>query len=209
VKRKAVLLVVGCSFLTLAYLAIHSSLSPRYFAQGAILLNLQLVAPTNDPAMSNWNWYVGQQASSKWNSDYDSRPAISEWNWFFSQPAVSNWYCHVRHPSIISNLVNERITTLIRDSAALDDNIRLVAVYPVRSTSLIVVRFSGSEESAVWRVASNSCVMLTRFYASNLPFELQTTNQVTREVEHLDTSFWTPDPLWHRMRDYIEDLFRR
>lgn len=178
-KRKAVLLIVGCVFLTLTYLAIHSALRPRNFAQGRILLKLEFVEPTNEPALSDC---------------YDKLV-----QWSGSQP------------SAISNLLNdsERMTTSVDDSAALDDNIQLVAVCPVRGTRILLVRFAGNEENAVWRVASNACVMLTGFYATNRPFELQTTNQVTCEAEHIDTGFWTPTPFCRRVLDSIENLLRR
>ncbi len=92
-KRKVVSLIAGCAFLTLICLAIHSALTSRYFAEGRIILDLTFVEPTNEPAISELNDKVVQ--------------------WWNSQPAA------------ISNRLNdsERMSILVRNSAALDDSI--------------------------------------------------------------------------------------
>ena len=77
--------------------------------------------------------------------------------------------------------------------------VRFGGAGPIRNTSLISVTYVGSDSNAVWCSASNACLMLQSFYATNQPGLV---------VDHVATQDWPPSPLWGRMLDGIERLFR-
>lgn len=103
---------------------------------------------------------------------------------------------------------SEKLAYLTRISSAQERNVKFVEIQPIRNVEIIEVRFSGNDQQAVWRVASNACVMLATFCATNQLHEFPATNQVTCKAQHIDTAFWKPQPVWQQALERVKNSFR-
>ena len=106
------------------------------------------------------------------------------------------------HFEIISNLLSspESLKELERRTELKSSEFRFLGVDPFRSTSLACLHFAGADSKGVERVASNACVMIERFYA---------TNQSAVLVSYVDTVPVIPTPFWQRIIDELDYMIRR
>jgi hypothetical protein len=103
-----------------------------------------------------------------------------------------------RQSQAISNVLLDPVCArrLANAAGVKESDFKLVGIGPIRGTSLVYVRYAGTDRDSVERVASNSLVMLEKFYF---------TNQPGLDVEYLDTVPIKRVPFSQKVRDEIDD----
>src|SRR5262245_54383256 len=111
---------------------------------------------------------------------------------FLLRTTSDNWYPHLRERQIdaVSNaMVNPVCLKALADASKVEPSeFKLIDVVPIRGTSIVSVRFAGSDRN-VERVASNTFAILEQFYFTNAP-QISATN--------IDFSVSRRKPLWER-----------
>jgi hypothetical protein len=178
-RRRKVLWLAAGALLVLTGLAVRTALKPRYLAEGRLLIYVNSIEPTNEPARSDF-----YAATATWSVD--------------QQQKISNRLAGA-----------ELMFVSPTDAARRDLDLKFAGVRWFRNTSILRVRFAGNDPKVVWQAASNASARLAEFYVTNQHFAFQATNTAPFEAEHLQTAFWKPKPFWQQMVDQVESWVDR
>ncbi|HXT40137.1 MAG TPA: hypothetical protein VN887_08945, partial [Candidatus Angelobacter sp.] len=107
------------------------------------------------------------------------------------------FFTHSTSIQVISNVLSCRESRLRLAAGCNTDesNFQLVRVDQPRNTSLISIRYSGTNSNVVQNIASNAAAAIVEYYSTNKP---------TWEVAYIDAESYTRRSLWRRILDEIE-----